>query len=180
MSTKDLSQYFDLQIQKIVTEHKFKVPALSQRYLLNLLTVSAFKPQTNTYLIDLYQKGIQADNKVKAFNAFKELGDSSLILSGFFLEHILKGKVGLRYYIDMGTSAYSMAGNIFPNNIVYSELADYYQNYLVILNLISTDNTSLDSLEKMYTLWIETQSPVLKSKLIKSGFLVREIKDENT
>lgn len=180
MSTKDLANYFDTEIKKTVSEYKLNLSSISQRYLLNLLTTSAFNIETEVYLTDLYQKAIATDDKIESFKYFKQMGDSSLLLSGFFMNYILRKNVGLKYYIDMGTLAYNRASTLIKKDNIYKELSTNYKGHLVLLSLVSESNkNTLDSLERIYILWTETKSPVLKNKLLKSGFLVRELQNEN-
>ena len=62
----------------------------------------------------LYEDAANARDPGERFNAYRHLGDVSLIVSGFFTPHVQRERsvVGLEYYVDMGMAAYDAASTL--------------------------------------------------------------------
>lgn len=76
-------------------------------------------------------------------NRFRELGDRSLFISGFFADSLRRRPVGVTYYIDMGQGAYASlaglmrirGGNAFRE--IYAELAERFGQWVEVLREVS-------------------------------------------
>lgn len=78
----------------------------------------------------------------EAIPVYRQMGDSSLYLSGFFTEAVKKGLVSVEYYVSMGESAYaSVSGLMRPTaahvSALYAELADRFAALVDLLQAVS-------------------------------------------
>lgn len=107
----------------------------------------------------------------------KRLGDVALYCVGLFAEHIEKRLVSVDYYIDMGSSAYSMLSNqlirekVFAD--IYKELADKFSDITKILShLTIADHTGTNAgLLYLYERWLTTGDEDIREALIKEGLI---------
>jgi len=108
--------------------------------------------------------------------ALRDVGDQCLLLAGLFPHVADKKQVKIRYFVDLGQSAYAMISD--AANDVYASLAAEFVALMDILQSIrqySKDHADLLPLEA-YELWSETGSQralsVLKRYTQSSPILV--------
>ncbi len=106
---------------------------------------------------------------------FRQLGDSSLYVAGFFRESLNKKLVDVGYYIDMGGIAYSQVASMEIDRHmkqVYTELADRFASFVEVLAEVS-ESTNPTKNEKdllmLYDTWRATRSPRAEKALKKAG-----------
>lgn len=78
----------------------------------------------------------------EAVRIYKHLGDSSLVLSGYFAESIDKELVGRDYYASMGESAYSSVASLCRttaalSSVLFEELAVRFRDLVDVLSAMS-------------------------------------------
>ncbi len=107
----------------------------------------------------------------------REVGDTSLYLSGFWSESLADGPVDLGYYIDMGGSAYgelARAGGrgADPFGEVFAELALHFVRFVGVLALVSRRMAlpaSNQDIVRLYRLWQRTKSAAAAARLAAMG-----------
>jgi len=125
---------------------------------------SAGKKQLKT-LAELYLNSSASGRSLK--NGLKELGDTSLYISGFFRESLKKKMVSIDYYINMGKSAYESLSNL-PNGGLFEELSERFSDLTFVLlqiKKVSADKDVLSLLDQ----YMETGSSQLAKALVKQG-----------
>ena len=99
---------------------------------------SSGKKQVST-LAELYLHSHYSDKVLK--KNLKQMGDTSLYISGFFREFLIKKMVSMDYYINMGRQAYeSLSG--FQNRELFEELAFRFSDLVLVLFQIRKKNSS--------------------------------------
>lgn len=72
-------------------------------------------------------------------NLLRDVGDKSLLFSGLFPEIAQRRCVSLRYFSDMGQTAYFMVGELYDgqNSSLYFQLSEQFINLQNILQAMS-------------------------------------------
>ena len=116
----------------------------------------------------------------------RRLGDRALFVSGFFGESLEARPVGLRYYRDLGRTAYAdVASNLAkvrpqgsdqgPHEqrwpLLFEELADRFREFVDVLAEVS-DHTAArgpGGLLRLYTRYLQTGSSRDRRRLLRRG-----------
>lgn len=96
-------------------------------------------------LVWLYERAQTSDRGLR-FQAYRHLGDVSLVVSGFFAPHIERDRslVGIDYYVQMGASAYDSAASLAqPTGFgkILSELAQKFRSLVEVLTRVAEQTT---------------------------------------
>ena len=107
---------------------------------------------------------------------FRNIGDISLYMGGFFQDSLMRKRVDVDYYISMGGAAYKNAAACFSEDAlrpVYLELSDKFAKYLDVFLEVSHQTTPRreTDLVKMYELWLRTKSERAARALHEAGIL---------
>ena len=107
----------------------------------------------------------------------KEVGDTSLYVTGFFADSLEKKLVDADYYMGIGTSAYSqLARHLHKSKsirIVYEELAQQFPRFVDVLSDVRSQvNVASSDLVSMYRQWQQTRSQWIERRLRTLGVLV--------
>jgi hypothetical protein len=105
----------------------------------------------------------------------KQVGDTSLYVSGFFTESLGRKLVDIDYYVSIGTSAYTQLAQRLGGSLteVYRELAARFPAFVEVLALVRrrVDFASAD-ITKLYEQWLRTRDEWVEKKLRAFGVLV--------
>lgn len=174
---ENLHDYFYENIKKINKLENKKISVTSIEYISELLSKKInndfiFNKKNKIYLFDLYKKIVESQNKEEKIQASKRLGDYSLVTSGYFTESI-NNIVGLDYYINMGSSAYSLI-----ERDPFFELSKKYLSCISILNKLSAERVK-NSREILitYNFWLKSKDIFSKEKLLKLGLITEAIEE---
>ncbi len=119
---KTTFDYFSQHVKESLKNQHITITKTSEHYLVHLLTDFTFSQNTfnlahsdNRPLAIIYHQAQQetAENKIKIF---KELGDFSLFITGFFPDSLNRKVTDVDYYIFLGKSAYVNLSSIFEKN----------------------------------------------------------------
>lgn len=121
----------------------------------------------------LADTGTDAGERVRAL---KEVGDTSLYLTGFFAESLQRKLVGADYYKDLGQAAYrELAGRLGSSGAaeVYDELSAKFPRFVDVLGeiRIKCDFFGKDVV-RLYDQWKRTRSEWVEERLRALGVLV--------
>lgn len=143
-------------------------------YLVNLLSEYAQKTPLDDEPLAL--KMAQATGAAPEARArvLKEVGDTSLYVSGFFADSLARRLIDVEYYISIGGSAYAqLAGHNLAGAFreVYDELADKFARFVDVLQEVraNTNVAGGGNLIRLYEAWIKTGSEWLEKRLRASG-----------
>jgi hypothetical protein len=107
----------------------------------------------------------------------KQVGDTSLYVTGFFAESLERRIVGVAYYKDLGQAAYrELSRHLASSSVgeVYDELAARFPTFVEVLTEVrrNVDFVGQDVV-KLYEEWTRTRSEWIERRLAKLGVLVR-------
>jgi len=160
-------------------------------YLVNLL--NQFVTTENLYARDAQgnmrdeplalrlKEAMEQDRKQEQALLFRQVGDVSLYVAGFFRESLKRKFVDLGYYIEMGVSAYQHVASRedTERREVYFELSDRFPTFVDVLSEIAEGTTMARSekdLLRLYDLWIQTGSDRAAKALREAGINPTEVK----
>ncbi len=110
----------------------------------------------------------------------KQVGDTSLYVSGFFAESLTHSLIDVDYYVGIGQNAYAQLARSLGNKSigdVYEELAQKFPRFVDVLAEvrkrvhIAELNGSTD-IPKLYEIWVRTREEWIEKKLKSLGVLV--------
>lgn len=163
----------------------------------------ATKPETEFYLVNLLNQFMTTDRlystnengerreeplvlmvkealeqrEVEAQSAiFRQVGDFSLYVGGFFQDSLIRKLVDVDYYIEMGRSAYSQVAVRTEEHALqslYGELSQKFDRFIEVLAEIS-DKTSIRTekdILRLYELWVRTKSERAAKALQEAGII---------
>jgi hypothetical protein len=105
----------------------------------------------------------------------KQVGDTSLIVLGFFADNVRRRIMAPSYYSSMGESAYlSLAGLMKDHQTfapLYGELADKFDHFVDVLACVAPWNRPDSDAEllRIYERWLVTGDANLKELLERKG-----------
>lgn len=150
-----LEGFFAELIREALAAEKLQLEDASITYLLNLCrefsrheamfgAERAGESGTPT-LVWLLERAQTADRGGR-FQAYRHLGDVSLVVSGLFSPHIERDRslVGLDYYIQMGAAAYESAASLAPPQsfgALLAELAQKFRRLVEVLMRVAEQTT---------------------------------------
>jgi hypothetical protein len=107
---------------------------------------------------------------------FRQIGDVSLYVAGYFQESLNRKLVDLDYYIGLGGTAYRhVAARVDEESSrgLYAELADKFARFVDVLAEISdkTAPRSEKDLLRLYEVWVRTRSERAARALQEAGIL---------
>lgn len=186
--------FFHTHVKKSIKNQNIKITEISECYLVHLLadfilTQKAFNLKSNgdrpLALIYHQAQFETANNKIKLF---KELGDSSLFITGFFPDSFNRKVTDVDYYISLGKSAYENLSTIFDKihksdfTLLFCELAEKFVAITDILSEISEESFTKwnDGILRLYERWLKTRSKRDERLLSKRGIIPNQTLTPNT
>ena len=108
--------------------------------------------------------------------ALKEVGDTSLYLTGFFADSLQRKLVGVEYYMDLGRAAYlELARRLSTSSVaeVYSELSGKFPRFVEVLTEVRRHvSFAGGDVLRLYDEWVRTKSDWIEKRLRSLGVLV--------
>jgi len=105
--------------------------------------------------------------------SLKEIGDLSLVVSGFFSDSLNRKLVDVDYYVAIGGSAYNALSRVETDTFssVFAELATKFVGFVDVLTEVSERSscTSNADLLRLYEKWLKTGSPRSGQLLVERG-----------
>jgi len=105
--------------------------------------------------------------------SLKEIGDLSLVVSGFFSDSLNRKLVDVDYYVAIGGSAYNALSRVETDTLssVFAELATKFVGFVDVLTEVSERSscTSNADLLRLYEKWLKTGSPRSGHLLVERG-----------
>lgn len=138
-----LSSYFYDELQSMNKKTKFPVPEEVIYYSSELLETYTLNVGFDSKVlgIDLMRAKSASMNEQKRI--YKEVGDTALIMTGYFSESISRKLVDKSYYTKLGKTAYvnmdSINSSFFDIPSFYKILASYFEGLSVLLKLFANN-----------------------------------------
>lgn len=177
------TEFFKERVSNVLTKNKIKASETVEFYIVDLLErfIAAKEISSDPLAIQLLKSqelGVTGIEKVKIL---KNLGDTSLYVSGFFRDSLNRKIVDLDYYREMGAIAYkSLSESIREESFhdLYQELYIKFSGFVEVLAEISHDllPQTDQNLLRLYEVYIKTGSESAKKHLLEQGFLTSGLK----
>jgi hypothetical protein len=181
-STSSVAEFFHEAVTAAIKNQGVATSETTECYLVNLLATFATAPPDDEPLALKLASAAYAspDERVRHL---KEVGDTSLYVSGFFSDSLQRKLVDVDYYIQIGGGAYAQLASYFRGyrhsdvfGAVYDELGAKFPSFVDVLNEISeqTSMTSNLGLVQLYERWLKTGSEWMARKLREHGVIPRK------
>lgn len=185
-------EYFRELVTGAMERRKVASKPETEFYLVNLL--NQFMTTDRLYARDadgqmkdeplafLWKDAIEEPRREYQRAVFRQVGDISLYVAGFFQESLSRRLVDVEYYIEMGGRAYRQVAHRAEENLqrsMYSELAEKFARFVDVL-ADARDQTRIGTAEretdllKCYELWVRTRSERAAEKLREAGIIPAE------
>jgi hypothetical protein len=173
--------YFRELVTGALGRRKVSTRPETEFYLVNLMNQFMTPDRLPGEPLALLLKDALEEPQPQAQSAmFRQIGDVSLYMGGFFQDSLNRKLVDVDYYIEMGGSAYQrVASSRVPEESlrpVYAELAAKFAALIDVFAEVG-DQTSLRTerdLLRMYELWVRTRSERAAKALADAGILPNE------
>lgn len=190
--TKDLklvvqpSEYFHELVTTAMDHQKVSAQPETEFYLVNLLnqfiTTDKLYPRDaeghvrEEPLAFMVKEALEQPRPELQRLLFRQVGDVSLYVAGFFQDSLNRKLVDVDYYIDMGGTAYRRVADRSEEEAlkpVYEELAQKFGTFVEVLAEISdkTGTKTEKDLLRLYELWMRTGSERAAKALHEAGIL---------
>jgi len=172
-----VTEFFHDEVKDALRAKRVDAAESTEFYLVNLLAEYANNAPDESPLALKMAEAVSAPREARA-RTLKEVGDTSLYMSGFFAEALTRKLGDSDYYITMGGSAYSqlatmMSGSVFRE--VYRELSCNFREFVEVFGEIRSHSNFTGAnghdLIKMYEEWRRTGSEWLERRLRAAGML---------
>src|SRR3954452_21705494 len=120
-----LSEFFQDCVSAAIRNQGLDTTVPTECYLVSILSDFTTAPPDDEPLALKLARAVQSpDERVRQL---KDVGDTSLYVSGFFGDSVQRKLVDLDYYIQMGGAAYMELARFFrgnPHSVVFGEVYD--------------------------------------------------------
>jgi hypothetical protein len=150
----------------------------TEYYLVNLLATFTKAPLDDEPLALKLATAVYSSPDERA-RQLKELGDTSLYVSGFFSDSLQRKLVDVDYYIQMGGAAYGELARYFRGyrrsevfGEVYDELGSKFPRFVDVLAEVSAETSVTNlSVVQLYERWLRTGSSWMARRLREHGVI---------
>ena len=174
--SRNLTEFFRELVQSAMSSQEVRSSEETEFYLVQLLENFAH-PQSDWFdrplALDYLEsfRSSASDRRAK----LRRVADTSLFLSGMFMETLERTLVGPRYYVHLGRLAYgylATAGHPSPG-WPFAELSHRFEEFVQVLSEISFNELfpSDRHLVRTYSRWLLTGSERDRAWLIRRGLI---------
>lgn len=153
----------------------------SELYLASLLVERARADRiepAETTLVELHARASRSP-PAEQVRTYREIGDRSLYVVGYFEESLSRSTVSPGYYCDMGSAAYARVDQVFKRFFanafdgVFDELAQQFRDCVRVLRAVRrASDDEPDLLMRLYRQWMETGSDEIAERLRAHGLVL--------
>jgi hypothetical protein len=172
-----IAEFFHDRVSSAIRNQGVDTTTPTECYLVGILSEFTTSPPDDEPLALKLARAVHSpDERVRQL---KDLGDTSLYVSGFFADSVQRKLVDLDYYIQMGGAAYLELARFFrgnPHSVVfgevYDELGTKFPRFVDVLAEVSERTTSSNAdLLQLYQRWQRTGSEWMARRLRALGVL---------
>ncbi len=175
-------QFFHEMVVDAQERQGLKLTENVEFYIVNLLCAyvrASENDDTEDCLVLILKKALESPHNEK-IALYKKLADTALYFSGFFQEYFNKKSFNIKYYVNMGESAYNELSNLLKGKTTYQETMSkiYYEmscNFNIAVDILldiseqTTQSGHERSLLSIYDAWLNTNSAKLEKELLLRG-----------
>jgi len=171
-------EYFKELVESALEHQQLATSEMTSFYVVNLL--AGFVHLDGSPAADHEPLGIRLAKALQAGgtrqrDGLRQVGDTSLFISGFFGDSLTRSLVNVDYYISLGECAYSSLARQSDERLseVFDELAEKFSGFVDVLGEVSerTGLTSNIDLLRLYERWLRTKSRRSGDLLVKQGIV---------
>jgi hypothetical protein len=177
-------EFFKEQVEAACERQKLFPQPLTAYYIVSLLgefthlgrSRAAEAIASNEPLALRFARALQSGGSDQRAG-LKQVGDTSLFISGFFSDSLRRSLVDVDYYVSLGGYAYgSLGASSDVLSPIYSELAEKFSAFVDVLSEVSerTSLTSDSDLLRLYEKWLRTGSRRNGNLLAEKGIVPNE------
>jgi hypothetical protein len=172
-----LSEFFQDRVSSAIRNQGVSTTPPTECYLVSILSDFTTSPPDDEPLALKLARAVQSpDERVRQL---KDVGDTSLYVSGFFADSVQRKLVDIAYYMQLGGTAYLELARYFrrnPHSVVfgevYDELGTKFPRFVDVLAEVSERTTSSNTdLVQLYERWQRTGSEWMARRLRALGVL---------
>jgi len=171
-----LEGFFQNAVDRALREQGVPADTLTEHYLVRLLASYASQPIDDTPLALKLLEALDA-RPVARRERLREVGDTSLFVSGFWSDSFARKIVDVEYYIGLGGSAYGELARTGPGwrrdpfGDVYGTLAENFARFVDVLARVSQEMmpSAPQDVVKLYERWLKTGSAWAARRLASLG-----------
>ena len=177
---KEDLDFFKVLVLEGLNQSGVQVSSLVKDYLIKLLQFYIFsdhlfseisssgKKRVKT-LAEMYLNSCASTVNMK--NSLKELGDTSLYISGFFRESLKKKLISVNYYIEMGQQAYETLADLHSQEL-FKEMSARFKDLTFVLFYIQKHQSSEPYVMSLMDRYLDTGCYKSAEALNKEGINV--------
>lgn len=171
-----LEAFFQDAVDKALRSNNVRTSVLCEHYLVQLLATYASQPIDDEPLALKLLGALDAAPRQRR-EQLRQVGDTSLFVSGFWTDSFARKAVDVDYYIDLGGSAYGELARTGagwardPFGDVYESLADNFARFVDVLAVVSHSlmPESPQDILRLYERWLKTRSGWAARRLAALG-----------
>jgi hypothetical protein len=172
-----VNEFFHEALARALRNQRLSADQEVEAYLVQLLsTYSATTPDDEPLGIKL--AAAQVASPEERLRALRDVGDTSLYMSGFFADSLSRRMVDVDYYISLGGSAYGQLARTYERRHtaageVFDELGHRFGDYVEVLAEVSqtTSMSSPSGVVQLYERWLKTGSEWAERQLRRNGLV---------
>lgn len=172
-------EFFQDLVERAVSSQNVCTSDAAQRYLVELLSQFLHTTQLQDGISPLAIRMHQASlfSPEEKLHTFKQLGDYSLYISGFFSESLKRKVIDVDYYINIGSVAYLNAAGLHPQNTfqkLFNELSKKFTKFVEVLSQVSHQtqvSSEYNDILRLYEKWLKTKNQYLLKLLSEHGLI---------
>lgn len=176
---RSLGEFFRDLVRRAMHAHEVETSEPAEHYLVMLLEHFAkpapdwdSRPLALEYLESLHT------SRPRRCAKLKYVGDTSLFLSGMFMEHLERRTVSTSYYMSLGRIAYHQLAGLAATDStsradVFAEIAERFPDFVRVLSEISFAELFPGDLRtvRVYTRWLRTRGRQDAQWLLRQGII---------
>ena len=172
-----VEEFFRDEVDRAFKDQGLEAGTLTEHYVVQLLAAYAAQPIEPGPLALKMLEAAEASPRQRR-TQLREVGDTSLFVSGFWTESLDNKLVDVDYYIDLGGTAYgelARGGTRWtgdPFGDVFGELAANFARFVEVLMVISRRTIHVATNEdvvRLYQRWVRTKSRWAAARLAALG-----------
>jgi len=180
----NVTEFFHEAVTAALRSRNVRAAEATEFYLVNLLTEFTKSSRVDEEPLALKMAEIAGATPDVRARGLKEIGDTSLYVSGFFADSLTRRLVDVDYYIAMGGSAYGQlaqlvgatrgSATVFFRS-AYDELSARFTAFVEVLNEVRRQTSFAGgggNLLRLYEEWLKTGSEWLAKRLRETGVIL--------
>jgi hypothetical protein len=172
-----LDSFFFEKLGAALREHRVSPAAETEHYLVRMLANYATR-RVDEQPLGLKLLAAEEAEPAERRRQLREVGDTSLFVSGFWSESFARRIVDVEYYIGLGGSAYGRLAKVSegwakdPFGAVFEELAEKFKPFVRVLETLSSwvrPPSTPQDMVRLYDKYRNTGSTWARNRLAAMG-----------